>query len=73
MKIEDINDRLLKLRFEEKYGEAHTIELKLIRVAKAAADVQAQNCGMPKSCGHPYYCVCPGDELKAALAELEAL
>jgi hypothetical protein len=42
----------------------------LAAVAELIAAVQDKrnaDCGLPKSCGHTFYCVCPGLRLDAAL------
>lgn len=38
---------------------------------EALKDLYAQACGMPKSCGHDFTCICPGDKAKAAIAKAE--
>lgn len=35
----------------------------------ALEDLYAQGCGMPKTCGHEFVCVCPGDKARAAIAK----
>lgn len=35
----------------------------------ALEDMLAQGGGMPKSCGHEFYCVCPGEKAIAAIAK----
>ena len=36
---------------------------------EALSDMWAEASGAPKSCGHDFACVCPGEEAKAALAK----
>jgi hypothetical protein len=38
----------------------------------ALKDLFAQGCGMPKSCGHTFFCICPGDNASEIIQKVEA-
>ena len=71
--------RLLKLHIDKRLDDLEA-KVKAISVISpmqeaapdlyaALADIEAAHCGMPKSCGHDYECVCTGNAARAALAK----
>ena len=44
------------------------LEAENARLREVLRDMLAQGAGEGKSCGHNYYCVCPSDAARAALA-----
>lgn len=56
-----------KLKFE---AECDTKRLNKAAPAmlKALEDMLAQAYGLPKSCGHEFFCACPGNSARAAVA-----
>ena len=42
---------------------------RIAELETAVKDLLAEKSGQPKSCGHNFYCVCPGDKAQALVRE----
>ena len=60
-----------EMRSDKKDAEIARLREQVRVLRDALKDHYAAACGMPKSCGHEYQCICTGDKARAALAATE--
>ena len=56
---------IVMVDYKEKYLSLSSQYVREVTIlSDALRDFYNSHCGQPKSCGHEYFCVCPGDKAK---------